>query len=100
IANFAPSGQPGLFYYGPNQIEAPFGNGVRCVGGLVTRLNPPITISSPWGEAIHFLDATDPANAANIQPGSSWNFQFWYRDPEDGGANFNLTDALRVPFGP
>ena len=96
----AAPGQPGLFYYGPNQVELPFGNGFRCVGGAVTRLNPPIVISSPWGEAIHALDNTAPQHAGNIQPGTRWNFQFWYRDPADGGSTFNLTDALSVPFIP
>jgi hypothetical protein len=100
IAAFAPAGQPGLFYYGPNQIEAPFGNGFRCVSGAVTRLNPPTVISSPWGEAIHNLDNSSPTHAANIQAGTRWNFQFWYRDPADGGSNFNLTNALSVPFTP
>jgi len=100
IAAFAPAGQTGLFYYGPNQVQVPFGNGVRCVGGSVTRLNPPIVISSPWGEAIHSVDNTHPTNLSNIQPGSNWNFQFWYRDPAAGGATFNLSDALSVPFIP
>jgi hypothetical protein len=31
-------------------------------------------------------------------PGSSWNFQFWYRDPQAGGARFNLSNALHVDF--
>jgi hypothetical protein len=100
IAGFAPAEQTGLFYYGPNQVQAPFGNGVRCVGGSVTRLNPPTIISAPWGEAIHALDNTLPENIANIQAGTSWNFQFWYRDPAGGGATFNLSDAVMVPFRP
>ena len=100
IAGFAPAGQTGLFYYGPNQIQIPFGNGVRCVGGAVTRLNPPIVISAPWGEAVHSLDNTDASHLGNIQAGTSWNFQFWYRDPADGGATFNLSDAVMIPFRP
>lgn len=32
--------------------------------------------------------------------GESWVFQAWYRDPAAGGANFNLTNALRVRFTP
>ena len=100
IAGFAPAGQTGLFFYGPNQIQTVFGNGFRCVGGAVTRLNPPTVISAPWGEAIHNLDNTDPTHVANIQAGTNWNFQFWYRDPAGGGATFNLSDALMIPFGP
>jgi hypothetical protein len=100
IAGFAPAGQTGLFYYGPNQIQAPFGSGIRCVGGAITRLNPATVISAPWGEAIHNMDNTSASNLRNIQPGTSWNFQFWYRDPAGGGAGFNLSDAVMIPFRP
>jgi len=27
-------------------------------------------------------------------------FQFWYRNPAGGGAGFNLSDSLAVPFCP
>ena len=53
-----------------------------------------------WGEAIHDLDNTAPQHVSNILPGTRWNFQFWYRDPAAGGATFNLSNALTVPFTP
>ncbi len=97
-----PPGQPGVFFYGSTQIETPFGNGNRCAGGNVFRLNPPILVD-PTGAATRPLDLTAaPANLGpgQIDPWSSWNFQFWYRDPAAGGAGFNLSDALHVVFCP
>jgi hypothetical protein len=35
-----------------------------------------------------------------ITAGSTWNFQFWFRDPVAGGASFNLSDGLGVTFCP
>jgi hypothetical protein len=36
--------------------------------------------------------------AGQITAGSTWNFQFWFRDPVAGGASFNLSDGLEVTF--
>ncbi|MDP6762030.1 MAG: choice-of-anchor B family protein [Planctomycetota bacterium] len=102
----AVGGQFGLFYYGPNQIQVPFGDGFRCVGsggvGLF-RLNPPGMID-PFGDLSRTLDLTQPpANAGPgmIQAGDEWNFQFWYRDPGGpGGTGFNFSDGLNVHFCP
>ena len=35
-----------------------------------------------------------------IVDGMEFNFQFWFRDPPAGGANFNLSDALSIQFCP
>jgi hypothetical protein len=37
---------------------------------------------------------------ATITAGSTWNFQFWYRNPAAGGAGFNLSDGLSIRFCP
>jgi len=98
-------GQFGLLYYGPDELLQPFGDGFRCVGAgsLGTfRLNPPGTIDS-FGDFYRLLDFTQPpANAGpgQIDPGSTWKFQFWYRDPAAGGAGFNLSDGLSATFCP
>jgi hypothetical protein len=106
VNNFAllvagcPSGQFGLFYYGPNQIQVPFGDGFRCVGGGVFRLGVKVTGTS--GGAAFELDVTDPPEPpAQITAGSTWNVQFWYRDPAGpGGTGFNLSDGLNASFFP
>ncbi len=95
-----PPSNYGLFFYGSNSVQLPFGNGYRCVGGS-TLWRLPLVNSGPAGRASHALDFTDPPfPGAEIHPGSSWCFQHWYRDPPGGGAAFNLSDALRLYFHP
>ena len=85
--------QPFLFFYGPNQLQLPFGDGFRCVGGLLVRIGPPGVASS--GVALRMLDLT----ALPIVPGTT-NFQCWYRDPAAAQSGFNLSDGLSVTFLP
>ena len=96
------SNQPGIFYYGGGQSQLPFGNGWRCVApgsGGVHRLG--VSFPTAWGEASWPLDfANPPEPSGQIQPGSTWNFQYWYRDPAGGGSFFNLSDGLQVSFCP
>ena len=40
------------------------------------------------------------AGGGAITAGSTWNFQFWYRDPQGGPNGFNLSDGMRVTFCP
>ena len=104
-----PVGQPGLFYYGSTQINggngAPFGQGLRCVGGSG---QPTFRVEGPAffggaGNAIKEIDLTyGPMGSGpgQIIPGSVLNFQFWYRDPTDGppGQGFNFSDAVQLTF--
>jgi len=49
------------------------------------------------------LDFTqEPFNSGPfaVNPFSTWNFQFWYRDPLGGPAGFNFSDGLEVMFCP
>jgi hypothetical protein len=98
IAEDLPPSQNGLFYYGPNQIQAPFGNGIRCVGGGVHRL--PVLNSGALGRLSFAVDYTALPASGAILPGSFWNFQAWYRDPIAGGATFNLSDGYAILFLP
>jgi len=94
----APAGEFGQFFYGPNRIQVPFGDGFRCVGGGVVRLNPPARVEGD-GTATRRVDlAAPPVPAGAILPGSAWSFQYWFRDPSAGGAGFNLSDAVEVIF--
>ncbi len=94
-----PMHQFGLFYYGPNQISTPYGEGLRCVGGGIYRL--PVIQLDQFGNGAYYLDNTDPPEpAAQIEPGDTWNFQFWYRDPPGGPSGFNFSGGLEVLFCP
>jgi len=96
--NLLTSGLPpngfGLYYYGQNEILTPFGNGYRCVGSPVTRLG--VMQANTFGDAVHDLNLT----GTQIDAGETWIFQYWYRNPAGGGAGFNLSDAIGVPFCP
>ena len=96
----ASSNKPGIFYYGPNQLQLPFGDGLRCVGaGSVGVFRLPVVFTDLFGDVSHALDFSVAGTLSdNIQAGELWNFQFWYRDPAAGGATFNLSDALEVTF--
>jgi hypothetical protein len=93
----APFNKAGLFYFGPAQAQVPFGNGFRCVGGGTRRLGPAI-LTNGQGVALRTVDLTASPAAGVILPGVTSNFQFWYRDPDAGGASFNLSDAVSVTW--
>ena len=46
------------------------------------------------------VDMTQLPPGGQISYAQTWNFQGWYRDPAAGGANYNASDALSVPFCP
>ncbi|MDZ4775012.1 MAG: hypothetical protein SGI72_17975 [Planctomycetota bacterium] len=91
-----PVGTAGIFFYGPNATQIPFGNGFICVTGATYRL--PVVFADFFGIA------TYPINYANlpnpIVAGDVWRFQFWYRDNVNGNPGFNLSEGLAVTFCP
>ena len=93
----------GLIYYGPNQVQVPFGDGFRCVGGMTHRVQPPVQADAS-GQVTKPIDFTAPpagSGPGQILPDSTWNFQLWYRDPMGpGGTGYNLSDGLWVTFCP
>ena len=42
--------------------------------------------------------ANPPVPGGLVTPGSTWNFQLFYRDPAFGGTQSNRSDGLRVTF--
>ncbi len=92
-----------LFFYGPSQINVPFGNGFLCAGAGATghvRLGPPQAFDAA-GAATRALDFTAPVQPnGQITAGSSWNFQLWYHDPLGAPTTINLSDAVAVTFCP
>jgi len=101
-ANAVP-GEPGIFYYGQNQAQLPFGDGFRCIAFPTFRLFP-IAQAGLFGDTTFALDFETPPAAAGpgqITAGTTWNFQYWYRDPSlVGGAGFNLSDGQAMVFTP
>lgn len=87
-----PPNVPCLVYAGTTQAQAPFGNGVRCVGGTIVRLGVANTQS---GQVDVALLAGDPL-LQQINAGSPRYFQAWYRQAAIPGAGFNLTDGVRL----
>lgn len=83
----------GLFYYGTSQSSTPFGNGTRCVTGTTSRLDPPLP--SAGGTAVRVVDLV----AQGIAPGTLY-FQYWFRDPNAGGAFFDLSNGFSIDFVP
>jgi len=100
----APS-QNGLFFYGPDATEIPFGDGFLCVAAGASgifRLNPPVATDAS-GAVVRATDYTLPpmsSGAGRIDVGSTWRFQFWFRDPAAGGAGHNLSNGLALTFCP
>ncbi len=93
-----PSNQNGIFFMAANETLTPFGNGFLCVTGSLTRYS--IVHTDIFGFASFDVDNTAPPAQGKIVAGSTWKWQFWYRDPADGGAAFNLSDGLSTLFCP
>ena len=88
-------GEFGIFFFGPGTEFAPLGSGVLCVDGPHVRL---ATVATGAGSPTFAVDyATPPADQLVV--GSTWYFQFWYRDPGFAGPS-NTTDAVALTFCP
>jgi hypothetical protein len=99
----SPRETPGLLIYGSNTVQLPFGDGYLCVSPFhpgIIRLNP-LVQADQAGVLSRAIDFTGLPAAGAIEPGSTWNFQFWFRDPMGpGGTGFNLSNALQLEFEP
>jgi hypothetical protein len=102
LVNSAPPNQVGSLVYSPGTASIPWGNGVRCISSPFQRLGPILP-----GDANGFLDRTvnlavpPLANSPSaVLPGTTWNFQYVYRDPAGGGFNFDTTNGAAVTFCP
>ena len=105
-----PINQFGLFYMGGGAASAPFGNGLRCVssGGVGIYRFPVVAAlagTMQLGPGIVAFSQAHFPLSGQIQSGSTWYFQGWYRDPSGlcgvgAGHGFNLTNGVRVSFLP
>jgi hypothetical protein len=81
--------QPGIFFHGTNQLAAPFGCGLLCTAGTITRGG---VVFASGNTASYDFDAA----GAGITAGMG-NFQYWFRDPAFSGTCgnvFNTSDAM------
>lgn len=95
-------GQIGIFFMAAFKAVPPqaFGGGFLCATGNQSRLLPPVFLDAT-GAGSYVVDYTDPSSAVStIDPLAEWNFQFWYRDPQPVGPQFNLTNAAHLHFCP
>jgi hypothetical protein len=94
--------QSGLLVYGANQIQVTFGAGKRCIGSPIQRLGPIVQTDSA-GFVDRPVDLTmSPLSVGPlaVTAGSTWNFQFFYRDPPAGLSTYNATNGASVTFCP
>ena len=90
-----PASATGIFFFGPDPAEQPFGNGLRCLGGSILRLSPVVAKHHVLSRKI---DLAAPPLAGNVLPGSTWYAQAWFRDVPAGGALFNTSSGLVLTF--
>ena len=91
--------QPGLFFQGNNAINAgngnPFGDGLRCAGGGVVRLEVIFGAADGTGSS-----SVNIASRGGCAAGDTKRYQLWSRDPITSpcGSNFNLSNGLEVTW--
>jgi len=93
-----------IIFVGAGLDSTPAGDGRRCIGGQLVRY--PIRQSNAAGEfqlgpgEVVSIAQNFPAGF-QPQPGDTWNYQTFYRDPTGPcGATFNTTNALSVTWEP
>ncbi len=102
-AALAVSGLPfptrGQFLMGRTESFIPFGNGHLCIDMFagIHRV-PGLASSNAAGNATLPIPFTQLATSYGFQAGTTWRFQFWFRDQV--GAGFNLSNAAAATFCP
>jgi len=100
IADGVPVHSLGIFFYGSQAAQIPTANGFLCVSpfhpGLL-RIMPPVMANANLQAELELDFGALPAAGA-ITAGSTWFFQYWFRDPNAGGAASNFSDGLRITF--
>jgi hypothetical protein len=106
-ARWLPPNKLGLFFMGGWATALPFADGQLCVasgGAGIWRFNPPQSSGAAGvlklGPGVAGLSSLLP-RGGHIALGQVWHFQAWFRDPAGPcGKGSNMTNALRVVFGP
>jgi hypothetical protein len=94
-----PPGQPGLFFQGVNKVNGGagmiFGDGLRCAGGAVKRLQVRVFDGEGAGST-----NVDIAAKGGVVAGDVRYYQLYYRDPGPSpcGTEFNMSNGLEVTW--
>ncbi len=92
--------QPGLYFQGVNAINSgagvTFGDGLRCAGGGVIRLDVAVANSS----GISTTAGTSISTRGLVAAGDTLRYQLWYRDPAGSpcGTSFNLSNGYEITW--
>ncbi|MCH2105226.1 MAG: hypothetical protein MK291_01130 [Planctomycetes bacterium] len=92
-------GEPGLYFQGNNRVAGGsgvhFGDGLRCAGGGVIRLQ--VRMASGSGES---ETTASISGLGGVQPGDVKRYQLWYRDPDTTpcGSGFNLSNGYELTW--
>lgn len=100
--SYAPASVNGFLFYGAAQAQIPYGAGSLCIAPPRQRI-PPVLLTGTSGELTRVVDLTQfPfANGPSaILAGSTWNFQFAYRDPTGAANGLNASNGVEVLFAP
>ncbi|MCE9595909.1 MAG: thrombospondin type 3 repeat-containing protein [Planctomycetes bacterium] len=95
-----PSNKFGLVYTGTGLVGGGtgvvFGDGLRCVGGSTKRFT--VQNSGPVG--VFTLINPVSLASAQLQPGTTWYFQAWFRDSISSPCSkaINLSNAFQIDF--
>ena len=102
---FLPANVLSRMYMSQTQGSVPFGDGLNCAGGggypafRFGARSAGVGGVLVEGPGIAAYSALHFGAGGAITPGSTWNFQAWYRNPGGPcGSNFNTSSALSVVF--
>ena len=93
--------QPALYFQGNNATGSgagiQFGDGLRCAGGAVIRLQIRFSDSSGASSTTASI-----ATKGNCTAGDVKRYQIWYRDPQTSpcGSQFNLSNGVEITWVP
>jgi len=93
---------PGLFFQGNNAVNSgngnPFGDGLRCAGGGVRRLQVRFANS---GNGFTTTTTISIATTGIVSAGQTKRYQYWYRDSGTSPCNslFNLSNGYELTWG-
>lgn len=93
----APTSRMGWFAYGDQTANAPFGSGTLCVAGSTARFRP-LFIGNGGLAGMEVDYSSLPPTGGLISPGSTWRFQFLFRDTFGGSMTFNSSEGLELLF--